>query len=155
MKKSELRKIIRETIKEQFGGGSNTMTADCSQYTFPAENPDSSMNPPIANAQWCDWITTSYDPNFFPQLLTPWCNGEAYSSITGAFPQGFIDMMGAVNDINQCGMCYCMEQMNTGTKPAATDSFGNPISPVGPGPTSPQGIPGGAQRKPNIPKRIN
>ena len=34
-------------------------------------------------------------------------------------------------------MCYCME--NTGTKPAATDSFGSPVSPVGSGPTSPQG----------------
>ena len=146
MKKSELRKIIRETIKEQFGGGSNTMTADCSQYTFPTENPDSSLNPTIANAQWWDWITTSYDPNFFPQLLTPWCNGEAYSSITGAFPQGFIDMMGAVNDINQCGMCYCMEQMNTGTKPPSTDSIGSPVSPVGSGPS-------GAQRKPNILRR--
>ena len=141
MNKPELRKIIRGIIQEQFGGG-NTMTADCSQYTFPAEDPDlpSQTNPQIANAQWCEWITTSYDPNFFPQLLTPWCNGETSTT------QGFIDMMGTISDINQCGMCYCMEQMNTGTKPPSTDSFGSPVSPVGSGPS-------GAQRKPNIPRR--
>ena len=103
MKKSELRKFIRQAINEQFGGG-NTMTANCSQYNFPMGN--------IATAQWCENLITGYDSNFFPQLLTPWCNGEA-SNQFGAFPQGFIDMMGTNDDINQCGMCHCIEPMNT------------------------------------------
>ena len=137
MKKSELRKLIRETIKEQFWGGGNTMTADCSQFTFPG--PQDQGGNTIASPEWCSGIVSTIENN--PTTNTQdWCNGQEVNNA------GFLNWIDTVNDLNQCGICYCIEHTNTGTKPSATDSFGNPVSPVGSGPS-------GAQRKPNILRR--
>ena len=125
MKKSELRKLIRETIKEQFWGGGNTMTADCSQFTFPG--PQDQSGNTIASPEWCSGIVSTIENN--PTTNTQdWCNGQEVNNA------GFLNWIDTVNDLNQCGICYCIEQTNTGTKPSATDSFGNPVSPVGSGP---------------------
>ena len=113
MKKSELRKLIRGIIKEQTTWG-ETMTADCSQYNFPqAVGGNTIAGQNIGSTEWCNWIMNYYDSGFYPNLLTPWCNGEAESP-WGPFPIGFVDMMGSVGETSQCGMCYCLEQMNTG-----------------------------------------
>ena len=167
MKKSELRKIIRETIKEQFGGGNtmtpnrgfgtgggNTIPPDCSQYTFPMGN---IMG--IGSTEWCDVMMNYYDSSYYSNLLDPWCSGEAEGS-WGPFPQGYVDMMNSYPPNISCGMCYCLEQIpNTGTITVPPDPLG-PSSDASTGQTmgmpTPATSPVRSLKKPkNVYKRTN
>ena len=123
MNKPELRKIIRGIIQEQFGGG-NTMTADCSQYTFPLQIDAYNT---IADNEWCGWSIDMYNNNpSFSSNIDSWCAGETVTN------QGFISLITGMTPANQCGWCYCFE----GSSTPPVDTLG-----PAPGPGQTMGMP--------------
>ena len=188
MKKSELRKLIKETIKEQWGddiwdtlnpdpdsdsvcwdpcatngvapgsgapvpdgssnpaGGGLTQTADCAGNQFQAGE----ISQTLSGMPVMQTINAIFQSG--TDVLDAWCSGNfSLQGVVGINGPWWTENAGA--DLSCCTYPEGYPPVEEPTKPAATDSFGNPVSPVGSGPTSPQGTPSGTQRKPNIPKQ--